>query len=97
MATKAEGTNEKKNAPVNQNPKQPRLIYVGPNLGNGRLAQYTVFKEGIPKHLDDVVEKYPLITELFVPVPNLAVAQAKIATVGSLEYQAYQSVLRGVE
>ncbi|UTW68680.1 hypothetical protein KHA80_14390 [Anaerobacillus sp. HL2] len=30
------------------------LIYCGPNLPKGVLNQYTVYQNGIPKHLDEV-------------------------------------------
>lgn len=74
-----------------------RLIYVGPNLGHGLLAQYTVFREGIPKHLEDLQGKYPLISDLFVPVSKLAYMQERISRPGTLEHQAYQSIVKGVE
>ncbi|MNE76958.1 hypothetical protein D3C80_1732330 [compost metagenome] len=56
-----------------------------------------MFKDGVPKHLEDVIEKNPVIKDLFVPLARLADAQAKIATVGTIEHQAYQLILKGVE
>lgn len=94
MASKIKNAS-KKTTPSGSN--KERMIYAGPNLSNGRLAQYTVFKEGLPKHLDDVIEKNPVIKDLFVPLERLADVQSKIAAVGTLEYQAFQSILKGVE
>lgn len=94
MASKSKDTNKKTTPSASE---KERVIYVGPNLSNGRLAQYTVFKEGLPKHLDDVIEKNPVIKDLFVPLKRLADVQSKIATVGTLENQAFLSILKGVE
>ncbi|MNO15518.1 hypothetical protein D3C76_51840 [compost metagenome] len=97
MAGKANEEVVKKPIPPANKKESTRVIYIGPNLSNGRLAQYTVFKDGVPKHLEDVIEKNPVIKDLFVPLARLADAQAKIATVGTIEHQAYQLILKGVE
>lgn len=75
--------------------KQGPLIYVGPTLGRGRLTQYTVFREGLPVTLDDLKDKYPMITDLIVPVADLSYTQKRIATPGTFEQVAYESIKRG--
>ncbi|GEB35306.1 hypothetical protein [Brevibacillus parabrevis] len=74
---------------------QVQLIYVGPNLPGGRLMQYTVFRGGVPEYLTDLFEKQPAIRQLIVPVRDLAAAQAKTGTPGTLEHALYQQVKDG--
>lgn len=66
-----------------------RLIYAGPNLGNGRLSQYTVFVGEPPAHLDDLYALHPYLADLVVPVEELSAVQARIALPGTPENQAY--------
>ncbi|MGG1442094.1 hypothetical protein ABE354_08545 [Brevibacillus laterosporus] len=71
-----------------------QLIYIGPNIPGGRLVQNTVFRDGIPEHLNDLKEKHPQLNDLFVPVTQFIEAQAQIQRPGTTEYQAYQALSR---
>jgi hypothetical protein len=51
--------------------KPGQLIYCGPNLPRGILSRFTVYKGGIPKHLDQHIEKCPAIRRLFVAPEKL--------------------------
>lgn len=70
------------------------MIYVGPSLEKGALTQYTVFSGGLPVTLDHLKEKYPQLTDLIVPVSELANTKKRIATPGAYEQVAYEA-LRG--
>lgn len=73
------------------------LIYVGPTLGKGRLTQYALFRGGLPVTLDDLKDKYPQLTDLIVPVSDLSHTLKRIATPGTFEQVAYESIKRGGE
>lgn len=63
--------------------KPQRLIYIGPTLKGFKLVKYQVFIGGLPKHVDDVFEKYPQIKRLFVPVQSLVEAEKEVKTAGT--------------
>lgn len=65
--------------------QEDSLIYCGPNLPKGILNQFTVYRGGLPKHLDSYFEKCPAIKRLFVPVDNMAATMQAIKTAGTSE------------
>ena len=73
--------------------QQTKLIYVGPNTKNGVLMKYTVFKGGIPSHIQELFEKKPNLKYLFVPIQNMAKAQQDINTLGTPLNKYYQEAL----
>jgi len=79
--------NKKDKASSNQ--KQESIIYVGPNLA-GRLSRFTVFRDGIPAHLAELIGDRPEISRLIVPVSQMGETQAAINTQGTMEYKAYK-------
>jgi hypothetical protein len=74
--------------------RQPSRIYLGPNLSNGRLAHATVFRSGIPAHLQALREKHPDIDTLIVPIEDIGPTQTRITRSGTPENQAYQALER---
>ena len=74
--------------------KEPSRIYLGPNLTNGRLAHATVFRSGIPAHLQDLREKHPDLDTLIVPTTDMGDVQSRVVRSGTPEYQAYQALER---
>ncbi|MGO4369622.1 hypothetical protein AB4Z21_02275 [Paenibacillus sp. MCAF20] len=82
---------EKRSAPKQKAADQ--LIYVGPTLSGGLLAQYTVFRGGLPGNLQKRIEQEPAIGELIVPVGALASTNNKIKQAGSAEQIAYNSLV----
>ncbi|NPV30657.1 MAG: hypothetical protein HPY58_13625 [Firmicutes bacterium] len=74
------------------NPEQ--LIYCGPNIPGGVLQRYTVFKGGLPAHLEELFNKCPAVKLLFVPVTDLARTEKAIATKGTLENAYFNEVLQ---
>jgi hypothetical protein len=75
---------------TNEAPTQTGTVcYIGPNLSVRGLAQYQVFKGGIPSaHAGD-----PVLCRLFVPVADLRQAQAALRAEGSPEWSAYRDAL----
>lgn len=68
------------------------VIYIGPNLGRGRLLAYTVFRSGIPEHLKDLREQNPEMDTLMIPVSDLKHGIANIKRTGTAENLAFQSL-----
>lgn len=77
--------------PAEEKPEQ--LIYIGPNITGGRLASATVFRNGMPGHLQDLRDKHPEVDVLTVPVNELTAATAKMREPGTPEYAAYQTLV----
>lgn len=69
-----------------------RVIYCGPNLGNGALLQSTIYKQGLPDHLTALFDSCPEIKELFVPVQDFIKVQAETNQPGTYFYRLYQIV-----
>ncbi|MDR2523675.1 MAG: hypothetical protein LBC93_08270, partial [Synergistaceae bacterium] len=67
-----------------------RLIYVGPNVPDGVLRRFQVFKGGLPPYCEKLREKAPEITELFIPVEGLEAARRKIEEPGTNEARLFQ-------
>lgn len=74
------------------NEEAKSLIYCGPNLPNGILSQFTVYRGEIPNHLDEHMKKCPSLEKLFVPVEALSTTLLAIETKGSAENALYQEV-----
>lgn len=69
-----------------------RLVYCGPNIPGGALRQYTVFKGGLPQYAQEVIERCPAVTELFVAPAVLDQARADIGKNGTGLNTAYKEV-----
>lgn len=48
-----------------------QLIYVGPTLSEGRLSFSTVYVNGLPFHVQELVNLHPWFKQLFVPASEL--------------------------
>ncbi len=60
-----------------------KLIYIGHNLSNGRLAHATVFSGGYPAHVLSLIETAPWLTHLMVPVAQYAEKMKEAAQKGT--------------
>lgn len=58
-------------------------IYIGRSLPRGKLEQYTVFANGIPAHVQKLIDTQPLLRELIVSVSNVQEARRQLATPAS--------------
>lgn len=77
---KPKRTSEKKTDP---------MIYIGPNLSNGVLSRFTVFKDGVPEHIAD-----PEVSRLIVPVQKLGDALVRLSQSGTAEHSTYHKLSR---
>lgn len=82
---------------VRQAEKVKSEIYIGPNLPNCILLQNTVFTKGLPKHLDEHIEKCAAIKELVVPISELMIRKANISQQGTREQVMYEEIIKYIK
>ncbi|MDR7318914.1 hypothetical protein [Brevibacillus nitrificans] len=83
-----------KDAAAAEKKQKNQLIYIGPSLPGGILAQNTVFRDGVPKHLDEIRKQQPQIDALIVPIAQFSEAQAQLQRKGTAEQQAFRVLSR---
>lgn len=72
--------------------KPEQLVYFGPTLPNGILGQFTTFKGGLPRHVENLVESVPVLKSLFVTPSQLNLSRVKLADSSSPEWASFQEV-----
>jgi hypothetical protein len=80
--------------PVEEAQNTGPLIYCGPSLPGGLLRQHTVYRNGLPKYLEEHFKKCPALRQLFVPVEELSATTQAVQTAGSAESIYYAEVLK---
>ena len=72
------------------------FVYAGPTLPRGRLKENAVFRgtfEDVKAYLADVLEVYPQVARLIVPVNRLAAFSVKVKTPGNLAHKYYSDIV----
>ncbi|MEC2131637.1 hypothetical protein P9G84_22185 [Brevibacillus centrosporus] len=92
-ASEVESTQETVSGTEEQ-PEKKQLIYIGPNIPGGFLAQHTIFRNGVPKYLEDIRKRFPQVDTLIIPIAHLLEAQAQLQRKGTALQQAYQALSR---
>ena len=72
------------------------LVYLGPTLPAGKLKSNPVFngtEKGIKTHMSAVLEEYPEVEKLLVPVSQLAEYKDKIKNAGNVINKYYNDIL----
>lgn len=75
------------------------LAYIGPSLPAGLLKSNKIMigtREEIKKELSGVLEKYPLVERLLVPVEKLAEKKDRAATAGNILNKYYNDVASAI-
>ena len=75
------------------------LAYIGPSLPAGLLKTNKIMigtKEEIMKELAAVLEKYPLVEKMFVPVEKLAEKKDRAATAGNILNKYYTDIVSSI-
>lgn len=71
-------------------------VYIGPSLPKAMLKQNTVLRgteSEIKKSLENVVEKFPLVEKMIVPVSELSEKKQKVKTQGSIYNKFYLDIV----
>lgn len=72
------------------------FVYAGPSLPRGRLKENVVFRgtfEDVKAYLADVLEDYPQVARLIVPVEKLATFSVKVKTPGNIAHKHYNDIV----
>lgn len=75
------------------------LAYIGPSLPAGLLKTNKILigtREEIDKELAAVLEKYPLVGKMLVPVEKLAEKKGKAATAGNILNKYYTDIVSAI-
>ena len=84
--------------PQTENKEQDtvKLIYIGPTLPKAMLTSNRIFegtREKIKKELKTVIEKFPLVEKLLVPVEGLAEKKDKVRSAGNILNKYYSDLV----
>lgn len=63
--------------------KSEQLMYVGPSLSKGRLSHATVFLDGFPANVQELLDKHSWLKHLMVPTAEIDKAKESIKQKGS--------------
>lgn len=64
--------------------KKETMVYVGPNMsGKLLLTQFSTFRNGLPKHIEEAVKTDAALKRLIVPVSDLSMARQQIKKAGT--------------
>jgi len=94
--TETEKTENGANTDATEAKETGCLVYIGPTLPAGQLKCNKIFcgtAEEIKKELQLVLEKYPLVEKMLVPVSELAVKKDKVKTAGNILNKYYSDLV----
>lgn len=72
--------------------KESAVIYVGPSIPKSGLEQYTVFANGLPQHVENLIVKCPSIRSLIVPVRELSEVRRNISQPGHAQSLLFKEI-----
>ena len=67
------------------------VMYLGPTI-RGVVKYGAVFSNGIPKKLEKIVQKKPIMESLIAPLEEIVDRKKKIDEEGSVEFVAYDAI-----
>lgn len=79
-----------------RNENTTNYVYIGPSLPGAKLMNNAVIsgtRKGISEYYKDVIEKYPNVDKLIVPVDKLSESRAKISAGGNVLSKYYNDLL----
>ena len=89
-------TEEKTTETANRQEETVKLIYIGPNMPKAMLQCNKIF-EGTEKEIEEelsfILETFPLVRKMLVPISELADKKDKVNTTGNV-YNKYYSDLK---
>ncbi|MCM1059666.1 MAG: hypothetical protein NC452_05175 [Eubacterium sp.] len=91
---------EKVATEIPHNESTTSYVYIGPSLPGARLMANTVLsgtRKDISKYYKDVIDTYPNVEKLIVPVDRLSESRTKIHTSDSILSKYYSDLLSQVQ
>lgn len=85
---------------IPRNESTTSFVYIGPSLPGAMLMSNTVLsgtRKDISKYYKDVIERYPNVEKLIVPVGKLSESRAKVRTSDSVLSKYYSDLLNQVQ
>lgn len=76
-----------------------KYVYIGPSLPNEKLMANTVIsgtKAEIVDYYKEIIERFPNVGKLIVPVERLADCRAKTKTSGNVYYKYYNDLVQQI-
>lgn len=95
-ATEAEKAANGANASATEAKETLTLVYIGPTLPAGQLKSNKIMVgtlDEIKEDLKTVLEKYPLVEKMLVPVEQLAAKKDKAKTAGNVLNKYYSDIV----
>lgn len=86
QAARVSNTIKAKNEPQAAKNAPKQYVYIGPSVPRGKLLKNAIFagsREEIEKYLADVLEKYPKVKTLIVPIEELAISREQVSKTGN--------------
>lgn len=68
-----------------------KVVYCGPTV-RGVAKQYTVYAGGMPKELEEFIQKHPAAAALVVPVDRFAQTRKRMENAGTAEAILYRKI-----
>lgn len=82
-----------------ENSNCQHFVYIGPTLPGGKLKSNTVLcggMEEIKKYYGEVLEDFPQVTRLIVPVQKLGELKTKVQTPGNIINKYYNDIVSAI-
>lgn len=79
--------------------EEVKVIYIGPTLPKAQLKTNKIIEgtpETIKKYLAPVLEKYPLVEKMLVPIESLAEKKDKVKTAGNILNKYYSDIVSSI-
>ena len=84
-----------KTGQTKKNKEPDLLVYIGPNMGGDLpMTQFTVYRGGLPKLVQNRFNSDPDFARLFVDPSELDAARAELKNKSSLKGQAYTAAVK---
>lgn len=87
---------DKKTTPKKSENKDEKLVYIGPTLSKGRLPYATIYYNGLPEHIQEIIKANPWFRQLFVPIEKMEKAIASTHKKGDVLHTLYQRAIKEV-
>ena len=68
-----------------------KVVYCGPTV-RGVAKQYTVYSGGMPRELEEFIQKHPEAAALVVPMDRFAQTRKRMETAGTAEAMLYRKI-----
>ena len=69
------------------------MVYIGPSF-IGIVERNTAYRSGLPQKVKALIDQYPYLRGLLIPVEELAEAKKELMKTGSEKYMLYQRAIK---